>query len=103
LTHVPLAYSFAPLALFFRPGLKISLICLGLFAHFILDSFFTGDGIRWFYPFSKKFFLFCGKETKGCHGRYGLDWLRAYKKTVGYKLEFISIAFLLIILGFKYL
>jgi len=96
-THWPITYTPLLVLLYFFPSLTLSLICLGIYSHFILDTFFSGDGLRWLYPFSKKYFSFFGGKTKGY---YGIEWFNIYKKMFIYKADILSFIALLIILIF---
>jgi len=92
LTHSPLTYSPLLAILFFRPNLGLFLVCLGIYSHFILDSFF-GGGIMWLYPFSKKALSFFQWKFRNLEN---LDYFAAYKKTIVYKIDLI--AFLLVLI-----
>ena len=94
-THWPITYTPLLVLLFFYPNFKLFLICYGIYSHLILDTFLCGDGMMWFYPFSKKFFNFFSKKTKGKHGR---DWLNVYKKTLIYKVDIVAFVILLTVL-----
>jgi len=96
-THWPLVYSPVILIAIIFPSLRTILICFGCFLHFVMDSFFTADGIMWLAPISKKSFLFCGKETMGNY--HGWDWFKRYRKLWIYKLD-IVLAFIAIIILF---
>lgn len=94
-THWPSIYISLLVMLFFFSGLKLFLICYGLFSHFIIDTFFSGDGIMWFYPFSKKFLSMFSKKTNSYHGK---DWFNIYKKKVIWKIDLLAFTVLLIVI-----
>lgn len=97
-SHWPIYYTpFLILFLIF-PGLKLFLICYALFCHFILDSFLAGDGIMWFYPFSKKFFNFFAKKTNNHHGQ---EWFNIYKKMVIWKIDILAFTVLIFTIVLK--
>jgi len=97
-THWPITYAPLLVLLFFFPSFKLFLICYGLFSHLILDTFLAGDGMMWFYPFSKEFFNLCAKKTNNHHGR---EWFDAYKGMAAYKIDILSFIVLLSILFLK--
>ncbi|MBU1906504.1 MAG: metal-dependent hydrolase [Candidatus Omnitrophica bacterium] len=94
-THWPITYALLLILLLFFPNLKLFLICYGLFSHLILDTFLSGNGIMWFYPFSKKFFNLFAKELNNYHGQ---DWFSIYKKKIIWKIDILAFVILLIVL-----
>ncbi len=91
--HNPLNYIFLIvifiIALIFRfyPLYFLALV-LGVFSHFFLDSFASGDGIMWGKnPFKKgqygRFANLFSKKTDGYHGFY---WYTQYRKTMTCKI-----------------
>lgn len=94
-THWPISYLPLFALLYFSPSMGILMACLGIFSHLLLDTFFSGDGIMWFYPFSRRFYNFFGHELKNSHGA---EWLRNYMKKRIYKVDIVSFMALLIIL-----
>jgi len=89
ITHVPLFYLPVVIVISFfdwRVGL---LAFYGLLTHFVMDSLIAPDGIRWFYPFSKKYFLWTD-YTKGVFETK--DWLKVYKKLPIYIIDNIAFA-----------
>lgn len=76
-------------------------MALAIYLHFIGDTFYTDDGIRWLWPFSKKYFKFLSDTMEGMHDK---DWVIAYRKTPLYKLEwFFFITTLIIVIINAYL
>jgi hypothetical protein len=98
-THWPIIYSPLLILLFIFPSLELFLVCFGIFSHFGMDTFLAGDGIMWFYPFSKKFFNFFAKNIKDHHG---WKWFQIYKKMIVYKIDIIAFIFLLLLLSVTY-
>ncbi len=98
ITHSPLFYLPFLLIIALFDWEIAFLAFYGLLTHFIMDSLIAPDGIRWFYPFSRKYYLWTG-YTKGIFETEA--WLRAYKKLLIYKLD--NIAFLLTIILVIYL
>lgn len=98
ITHAPLFYlPFLLVIAYF--DWRIALLALyGLLTHFVMDSLIAPDGIRWLYPFSKKYYLWTG-YTKGIFETEA--WLQAYKKLPIYKFD--NLAFLLTIILVIYL
>lgn len=94
-SHWPIIYLPLFILLILFPNLKLFLICYGLLSHFIMDTFLSGDGIMWLYPFSKRFFSLCDKKTKGCHG---IKWFKLYKKKTIYKIDLLGFVALLFLL-----
>lgn len=94
-THWPITYVPLLILLLFFPSLKLFLICYGLFSHLILDTFLAGDGMMWFYPFSKKFFNIFAKKTNNHHGP---EWFNIYKKIFIWKIDILAFAVLLIMI-----
>ena len=87
-THWPITYVPLLILLFFFPGLKLFLICYGLFSHLVLDTFLAGDGMMWFYPFSlhsygEGLFSMFGLHAieAGVDAFILLGWLRSEKHT----------------------
>jgi len=94
LSHQPFTYLPFVIFLFFYPNPKLFLACFGLYSHFILDTLFGGR-IMWLYPFSSKFFGLFSEKFKNYSG---LDYFRAYKKSLIYKIDILAFFTLLIIL-----
>ena len=91
-THWPITYVPLLILLFFFPGLKLFLICYGLFSHLVLDTFLAGDGMMWFYPFSKKFFNLFAQKINNHHGQ---EWFNIYKKMTIWKIDIVAFIVLL--------
>lgn len=89
ITHAPLVYVPFLLILGWYQAKLALFIGYGLLTHFIMDSLVAGDGIRWLYPFKKKFYLW-HNATKDL---YGFEWLKKYKELPVYTFD--NIAFVL--------
>jgi len=94
-THWPITYVPLIIALILYPHLKLFLITFGIYAHIMLDMVFSGDGIMFFYPFSKKYYNFLSEKTKN---RHGPDWFSAYRKLPIYKIDIIAFVLLVAML-----
>jgi|GEM_PF-6200054 len=72
-THFPLTYiPLVVLAFVLLPIPFAVLFALGILAHFIHDTLGLGDGIRWFWPFSQRRFLFLVPQDTGG------NWVQQY-------------------------
>lgn len=96
MTHAPLLYiPLVLLIIFFNWHIGF-LFLYGLLTHFVMDSLIAPDGIRWLYPFSKKFFLW----TSYTKGQFDVrQWLASYKKLPVYffdNLAFVATVFLIV-------
>ncbi len=96
-THWPVTYLPLLVLLYFHPSLTLFLICLGIYSHFVLDTFFAGNGLMWFYPLKKKYYNLLSGKTKGY---YGKEWFNLYKKMFIYKVDLLSFVVLLVMLIF---
>jgi len=91
-SHYPIIYVPLLFSLIIWPDLKLFLVFLGIFSHFILDSFFGGK-IMWLYPFSKKPFLIFGGDLINYKEK---QYFIAYKKHPIYKLEILGFIILVL-------
>lgn len=94
-THWPITYTPFLILFLIYHNMNFFLMTFGIYFHLLLDIFFSGDGIMWFYPFSKKYFNFFADKTKN---RIGFEWLAAYKKLPIFKIDIISFSALMFIL-----
>jgi len=84
-THFPLLYTPFILLAIFIPTILTGSIAINIYLHFFGDTFYTDDGIRWFWPFVKnKKVKFLSKSMKGQHDKL---WIISYRKTPLYKIE----------------
>lgn len=76
LLHNPLLFiPIGSIAIFFFIGLNFTyLFLLCSFAHFIHDSIGTGWGIRWLYPFSKKYYKFFSDKQGKLSSNLVVSW-----------------------------
>lgn len=93
-SHWPIVYSLLIILFLLNSNLKLFLICLGIYSHFLLDTL-IGTGVMWFYPFSRKSFNLLPGKLKDCDG---LECFQIYKKTIFYKIDIIAFGCLLLIL-----
>lgn len=77
LTHAPLFYLPFLLVLFWYNWKLGWLVFYGLTTHFVMDSLISSEGVRWFYPFRKKFYLWTDYTRNAGNVR---EWLAIYKK-----------------------
>ncbi|MFC1728408.1 metal-dependent hydrolase [Nanoarchaeota archaeon] len=94
-THWPITYLPLVVLLIIFPTFKMLLAVLGLYSHFVLDLF-LGNGIMWFYPFSKKKYGFF--KITGCHG---WDWFKVYRGKLIYKFDVIATIAIIVIVILK--
>lgn len=94
--HWPILYLPLVMAALLYPSQYLLLAIIGIYSHLVLDSFMSGDGIMWLYPFSRKFYNFFGE---GIRNRHGHEWLNAYRKTNIYKIDMVCFGILLLILA----
>lgn len=99
-SHWPFVYLPLLVVLFFYPQFKLALICLGIYFHFFLDSFFLGEGIMWLAPFSRKRFVFL--KVFSFVGQPE-EIFEKYHQTIIPKLEMISFLVLLVILAWDFM
>jgi hypothetical protein len=88
-THFPLLYSPLIVVAIIIPHIYTLSMVTAVYLHFFMDTFYTSDGIKWLYPFNKKFYLLSSAKTGGKQGIY---WEKEYQTTFFYKLEFIFLA-----------
>ncbi|MFX1294433.1 MAG: metal-dependent hydrolase [Promethearchaeota archaeon] len=88
-THYPILYSPLIILVIFIPNIYTITIITTIYLHLLLDTFYTSDGIKWLYPFNRKFYVLLSDKTIGKQGAY---WEKAYKTTIFFKLEFILLA-----------
>ncbi len=87
ITHAPLFYVLF-LAILSIWSVKFALLSsYGLLTHFVMDTIVAPHGIRWLYPFKKKFYRW-GDFTKGIDDTN--KWLMAYKRLPIYKYDNIA-------------
>ena len=85
-THFPIFYiPFIIICIIFPCILTFSM-AINIYLHFLGDSFFTDDGIRWLWPFSKRYFKLLSKSMEGKHDK---KWVVFYRKTPLWKIEWI--------------
>lgn len=97
-SHVPLYYLLFGLAVSYI-SMSVGIVFLiGTFSHFIMDMFFTGDGIRWLRPFSNREF-YVDNPTRGIHGR---EWLKAYQALPIWRIDFIVLVVALAVFVHEY-
>jgi hypothetical protein len=94
-THYPIFYTPFIIAAFVFPSILTICMALAIYLHFLGDTFYTDDGIRWLWPFSKKYFKILSDTMEGMHDK---DWVLAYRKTPLYKLEWVFFIATLIII-----
>ncbi|MHA1229779.1 MAG: metal-dependent hydrolase [Candidatus Helarchaeota archaeon] len=98
-SHFPLIYSPILLLVIFFPSVLTIAICINLYLHFFLDTFYTDDGIRWLWPFLKnKKIQIASKSIMDKHGK---EWLIAYRKSIFYKIEWVLYGLMSILLSFN--
>ena len=95
-SHWPIVYSPLIIAALIYPDRLITIACTAVYFHLFLDTFASGDGIMWFYPFSKKFYNFF---SEGYRNKHGKAWFRTYLKRRLYKIDLLSYTTALIILA----
>lgn len=95
-SHWPIVYSPLIAAAFIYPEKGVIIACAAVYFHLLLDTFASGDGIMWLYPFSKKFYNFFSEGYKDKHGH---AWFKAYAERRLYKIDLISYTTLLIVLA----
>jgi len=85
IVYLPLVVAIATLNTFF-------IIATGaIYVHLMMDTLFCNEGLMFFYPFSKKWYIFFSSKTKQ---KKGLDWNKAYSKLLVSKID--KVAFLLV-------
>ena len=85
-THFPIVYSPLIILVILLPNIYTISIVTVIYVHLFVDSFCTSDGIKWLYPFNKKYYGFLNDKTKGKHG---ILWQNEYMTTPLYKIEFV--------------
>jgi len=83
LTHYPFAYVPVLFVVYLLVGpMYTSLLLLGVFAHLIHDTIGIGWGVSWFWPLTRRRFLFF--PEKGRRRRYGwcMTWLPEERKKI---------------------
>ena len=98
ISHWPVTYLPLLAAVLFFPKLSVIIACLGIFSQMIKYPFLAGDGIMWFYPFSKQFINFYAKDLNGHHGK---DWFRIYRRKKIFKVNVAAFTILIVLIGFR--
>jgi hypothetical protein len=97
-SHWPATYLFLFVIYAFNSSTTVLMMIIGLYSHFILDSFVSGDGIMWLFPFSRKFFNFFASKTSGYSG---IDWAKRYAKTTMFKIDNVCFLATVLIILFR--
>ncbi len=99
ITHTPFYYLILSVIITFISLSTGILFFIGTFLHFIMDMFYTGDGVRWLRPFSNKEF-YVNNPTRG---KYRKVWLEAYQKLPIWRIDFVFLVIALIIFVNEYI
>ncbi|MBN1156969.1 metal-dependent hydrolase [Candidatus Woesearchaeota archaeon] len=97
-SHWPLAYLFLFVIYVINRSSIVLMMIIGVYSHFILDSFLSGDGIMWLFPFSRKYLNLISSKTKGF---MGMEWVKRYRKTLMFKFDVIAFLVSIFILIFR--
>ncbi|MHA1751060.1 MAG: metal-dependent hydrolase [Candidatus Helarchaeota archaeon] len=86
-THFPFMYIPFIVLIFIFPSVLTISMAINIYLHFLGDTFYSDDGIRWLWPFMKhRSFKLLSKSMVGKHDK---EWLIAYRKTPLFKFEWV--------------
>ena len=95
ITHVPVVYVPVVLVVWALGGAgNAAWTAYGILSHFIMDTFIAADGVRWLYPWKKKFFCW----TTWTYNAHGKEWLIQYRALPIYRLDMIFFAGAVVVL-----
>ena len=103
ITHTPFFWILAGVLIFFITGNNVAalIVSLAALSHIFFDSFDSGHGLMWFWPFSTKKFLFLNpienNPKADSLSRYYFLLIKEYTKHVTFYLEVIITIFALLI------